>query len=489
MTDPTPAVYELPPADRRPVDQDRVDALLRQRERTLLRDNAEWFCRLRWLVVAVLLVAGLGALLTDNWSAFGLSITPGWTLSAAVALSLVNVAYLVWLRRLGENISWHQSKTLIWIQISVDLAVLTFVIHHLGCLSTFAPFMYLGHIVLSCIFFRPTESLIVLLASIALYVGLVFLEVAGVMQPASLFVGAAIPEAQNIIVWQTVFACFLWISIWYLASRLSDSLHRRDRELAAANIRLEAGSRERMRHMLQTTHQLKAPFAAIHANTQLLLEGYCGVLPERAARITEKIAQRCAFMSQQIQSMLQLANLRSEAQLPPEPVRLRMDQLVETLIRRIEPTAQQRGITFETDLRPVEITMPKDYVTMIVDNLLTNAVNYSHEGDSVQVSLQTASDDRIAFMVRDHGIGIPADKLPHVFDDYYRTDEAAKHCRLSTGLGLAVVRDAARACGIGVRIESAPGWGTRVWLDIPIESTQARSATEQPNDDAIRQTT
>ncbi|GAB6166351.1 hypothetical protein JCM19992_23510 [Thermostilla marina] len=475
MTESAPAVYVLPPADKRPVDQDRVDALLRQRERELLRYNAEWFCRLRWLVVIALTAAGLGALVTDNWSLFGLSIGPGWTLTVAIVLAIANLGFLAWLRRLGKEISWQQSKAVIWFQIAFDLAVLTVVIHHMGCLSTFAPFMYLGHIVLSCIFFRPTESLIVLLVSIVSYVALVGLEASGAVPPASLFAGAAIPDDENVIAWQTAFTCFLWISIWYLASRLSDTLHRRDQELAAANIRLEAGSRERMRHMLQTTHQLKAPFAAIHANTQLLLDGYCGVLPERAARITEKIAQRCAFMSQQIQSMLQLANLRSEAQLPPAPERLRLDQLIETLIRRIEPTAQQRGIAFETDLRPVEITVPKDYITMIVDNLLTNAVNYSHDGDTVHVSLQTASDDQVTFMVRDHGIGIPADKLPHVFDDYYRTDEAARHCRLSTGLGLAVVRDAARACDIGVRIESAPGWGTRVWLDIPIHSPRTSS--------------
>jgi signal transduction histidine kinase len=92
-------------------------------------------------------------------------------------------------------------------------------------------------------------------------------------------------------------------------------LRQRERELAAANRRLEASSMPSgPRHMLQTTHQLKAPFAAIHANTQLLLKGICGPAAEPARAVIEKIASRAQMLSQQIQQMLQLANLRSQSQ-------------------------------------------------------------------------------------------------------------------------------------------------------------------------------
>ncbi|MHB9008281.1 MAG: ATP-binding protein, partial [Limisphaerales bacterium] len=59
------------------------------------------------------------------------------------------------------------------------------------------------------------------------------------------------------------------------------------------------------------------------------------------------------------------------------------------------------------------------------------------------------------------GIGIPPAKLPRIFDDYYRTEEAVRHNQASTGLGLAVVRHVARALGATIQVESAPGWGTR----------------------------
>jgi signal transduction histidine kinase len=69
--------------------------------------------------------------------------------------------------------------------------------------------------------------------------------------------------------------------------------------------------------------------------------------------------------------------------------------------------------------------------------------------------------------VRDNGIGIMPDKLPRIFDDYYRTAEAARHNHSSTGLGLAIVRQTAMAGGIGVHVESAPGRGTVFSLSFP----------------------
>jgi two-component system phosphate regulon sensor histidine kinase PhoR len=69
--------------------------------------------------------------------------------------------------------------------------------------------------------------------------------------------------------------------------------------------------------------------------------------------------------------------------------------------------------------------------------------------------------------VRDQGIGIPREKLPRIFDDYYRTEEAAQHNAGSTGLGLAIVRQVAREYRLPVQVESAPGWGTRFTVIFP----------------------
>jgi signal transduction histidine kinase len=125
----------------------------------------------------------------------------------------------------------------------------------------------------------------------------------------------------------------------------------------------------------------------------------------------------------------------------------------------------------------VSLVAVADHLTMLLDNLVVNAVNYSHDGGEVQVTAKAAAPERAEVVVSDRGIGIPPDKLPRIFEDYYRTDEAVKHNRSSTGLGLAVVRQVAREMRALIRVESAPGWGTRFTVRLPIRPCVPRSST------------
>jgi signal transduction histidine kinase len=81
------------------------------------------------------------------------------------------------------------------------------------------------------------------------------------------------------------------------------------------------------------------------------------------------------------------------------------------------------------------------------------------------------------FRVRDRGIGIPKEKLPKVFGDYFRASEAVQHNNASTGLGLAIVRQVARDAGIAVEVQSAPGWGTCFSLTIPLRDRRSPPAS------------
>jgi len=85
------------------------------------------------------------------------------------------------------------------------------------------------------------------------------------------------------------FTIGIWLAVWYLASHLSSMVRRREYELATINRRLVAAQKERSQYMLATTHQLKAPFAAIYSNAQLLLQGYCGQIPDQAAQAVQRI--------------------------------------------------------------------------------------------------------------------------------------------------------------------------------------------------------
>jgi two-component system phosphate regulon sensor histidine kinase PhoR len=104
---------------------------------------------------------------------------------------------------------------------------------------------------------------------------------------------------------------------------------------------------------------------------------------------------------------------------------------------------------------------------MLFSNLLGNAVIYSHEGGTVRVRCTPLEPGGAKVEIEDQGIGIPAEKLPRIFEEYFRTNEAVRHNKQSSGLGLAIVRQVAEAHGIHIRVESRPGVGTIFRVHLP----------------------
>jgi signal transduction histidine kinase len=212
--------------------------------------------------------------------------------------------------------------------------------------------------------------------------------------------------------------------------------------------------------MLHTTHELKAPFTAIEANMQLLSKGHCGVLSDDAIVVVRRVSERCRRLGTEIQEMLQLANLHSANGNSAEWVDLDLAEVLNWCIGQVRQTAEEHGIIIECNVQPARVVGVEDHLKMLFSNLLANAVVYSREGGRVQVESAHGSDG-YTVTIQDSGIGIQSEKLPRIFDEYYRTKEAVRHNKRSTGLGLAIVRHIAEAQRIRVRVESLPGSGTK----------------------------
>jgi signal transduction histidine kinase len=350
--------------------------------------------------------------------------------------------------------------------------ILTAVVYFIGSLETDIAFMYLFHIVLSCVFFSRRHSLIVTLMAIGMFVTCIIAEyVLKILPPMSIFMDSYREPYTSPILTMLVFNSFLtiviWLVVWYLVSRLSSMVRNRDFELAETNRKLMAAYEERSRHMLTTTHQLKAPFAAIYSNTQLLLQGYCGEMPAEALQIVERISLRCRRLTAEIQEMLQLANLSSAAQESLPTVKLDSMELLLWCISQVEGIAQERGVVIEKDIQPVTLVGVEDHFKMLFVNLLTNAVIYSHRNGQVKVCCRREPGVGPLVTIEDNGIGIPVDKLPRIFEEHYRTKEAVIHNKESSGLGLAIVKHVAEMYGIRIRVESRPGSGTKFVLKFP----------------------
>jgi signal transduction histidine kinase len=109
----------------------------------------------------------------------------------------------------------------------------------------------------------------------------------------------------------------------------------------------------------------------------------------------------------------------------------------------------------------------EDHFKMLFVNLLSNAVIYSHRNGQVHICCYKGPDSEPVVTIADNGIGIQPDKLPHIFEEHYRTNEAVQHNKESSGLGLAIVKNVAELYGIHIRVESRFGSGTKFELKFP----------------------
>lgn len=441
---------------------------------SLLAANVVWCCQLRWVIIAAFTVFGLLGVVPDFFESLGLRSPGFWPFATAAVLAVANVGFLTAIRAATARMAHPAGYAMgiLWIQILLDLIVVTCVVYFVGSMRTYAPFVYLFHITLACIFLPHRQSLAVTLTACVLYAACITAEYRGWLPLTHMFVDPTETATSGPISALSglnfLMAMVIWLVMWYLVSHLATTVRQRDTELAAANNRLEAAIEERRRHMLTTTHQLKAPFAAIQANTQLLLGGYCGTLPDQAVDVTERIRARCQALAAEIQEMLQLANLRSASQQPLSQAPLGLAELLDSTMATLETTANERDITFKRDLQRVTVLGAEEHLTMLFVNLLSNAINYSYDGGKISVACGPDGYGAVRVSIADRGIGIPAEKLSRIFEQHYRTNEAVKHNKQSTGLGLAIVEHVARLYDIRVRVTSALGHGTTFELLFPL---------------------
>lgn len=147
---------------------------------------------------------------------------------------------------------------------------------------------------------------------------------------------------------------------------------------------------------------------------------------------------------------------------------VQLDRLVETVADTTEVLAAERGIALTVQVpHPVTVVGDEPRLIQVVMNLLDNAIRYSNPGGQVWVSVEL-TDDSARLMIRDTGIGIAPEHLPHIFERFYRADPTRRRTGgSSSGLGLSIVEWIVRTHGGSVSIESQVGQGSCFTVTLP----------------------
>jgi signal transduction histidine kinase len=155
-----------------------------------------------------------------------------------------------------------------------------------------------------------------------------------------------------------------------------------------------------------------------------------------------------------------------------------VNTLVRQVVDRAARLAAQKGITLQYDL-PEQYQlarMDSDRMTMVLNNLINNALRYTPSGGTVMIRLTVlTATHEMEISVEDSGTGIEPDSLPYVFDRFYRVERSRNRASGGSGLGLAIVRQLVEAHGGKVKAESPiftdekqQGYGTRIRLTLPV---------------------
>ena len=213
------------------------------------------------------------------------------------------------------------------------------------------------------------------------------------------------------------------------------------------------------------SHELKTPMGALGLLAETLLQE---TEPEIAQRLTQRIHTEAFRISRIIDDLLDLSRIESEASPPREPVLVNL--VMAEAAERIRSAAEQRdvGVNLEEPSPPVAILGDRRQLTSAVYNLLENAVKFSYEGGSVDLSGSVASDE-VVITVADKGLGIPARDLERIFERFYRVDQGRSRSTGGTGLGLAIVRHVAQNHHGTVQVESREGEGATFSLHLPLQ--------------------
>jgi len=214
-------------------------------------------------------------------------------------------------------------------------------------------------------------------------------------------------------------------------------------------------------------HELRSPLVSIRQLNSVLAEGLAGPLQAKQQEFVERGMKKIDALLELINDLLDVARLE-EGRLVRHQVPVDMGKVIEETVALMEPRARKQGVTLTCaceNLRPV-LADPKN-MEEILNNLISNAINYSPEGGRTRVTARSAG-EFVEIKVADTGVGIPAAELPRIFEKFYRVKHPKTRQVTGTGLGLSIVKGIVEAHRGKIEVESVPDQGTTFTVLLPV---------------------
>jgi PAS domain S-box-containing protein len=253
---------------------------------------------------------------------------------------------------------------------------------------------------------------------------------------------------------------------------VEDALRRKTEEA-------EAAAAAKAQFLANMSHEIRTPLTGILGFADLLAR--VPNLPDPAGRYVDRIVKGGQSLLALVNEILDFSRLDAgalEAVVRPVDVRALVDDIVEFL----RPKAEEKGLTLARvgdAVLPACVATDVQRLRQILVNLITNAIKFTASG-AVTVEALALPDQKLRFMVKDTGIGIPPDQVERIFQRFSQVDESSTRQYGGAGLGLAISKSLAELLGGEIGVESGLGTGSTFWFTIAAPAI----GSEPPKDNA-----
>ena len=260
----------------------------------------------------------------------------------------------------------------------------------------------------------------------------------------------------------------------FVAAAIRDMTERRaiSDALVAAREEADRANRAKTRFLATASHDLRQPLQTIR-----LLNASMQKLKATSAEVADLLRrqeQAIDGATRLLNTLLDINRMESGA-IEPQMGEVSLAAVFRDLAQEFAPEAEARGLTLAFSTVDLNLNTDRMLLSQLLQNLIGNALKYTVVG---KVSVSHSLDlDCLTLKVEDTGIGIPAEKLDRIFDEYYQVDTQGTQ-RLGVGLGLAIVREVSRLLGFSVAVSSTVGKGTRVRVRVPRQKVLTRQEEE-----------
>lgn len=261
----------------------------------------------------------------------------------------------------------------------------------------------------------------------------------------------------------------------YIGSCLYQAeLYQQEQE---AKRRAEEANRKKTKLLAYVTHDFKNPLASLSRFIDMFQSDKTETLSLKQQEIIHHMAEGIQLLRDIVSNILDRGRLE-EGEIKPIPQCLDLSVLVKELHFLLETIASEKGIELQIEIQPSikKVYLDPVHLKQILINLVSNAVKYNRAHGKIFIRFSEIREDAaiasgnqtLLIEVQDTGFGIPAEKIPHLFTDYYRMDFSKTQPIEGTGLGLPFIKKLVERYGGSITVESTLGIGSTFKITLPL---------------------